>query len=426
MDHPSDDGQGSSVVDHAMYGPRRPVCSRREFLSVSGKSTLAGLAVVGGVGSLAAACDGGDEPGTPADDSDAELPQIGPRSADRNGTRLVLLGTSGGPGWPDSDRSGISSAVVVGDDAAYLVDCGDGVGRRYQQAAVRGEVGLNTFQPLRAVFLTHLHSDHVADFPTLLLFGSHLGLGLTDPVRVFGPGRRGTLPLVSPPDRPVPPPVNPASPWPGTADMTDLLMQAFATDINDRVRDTAVPDPTGRVIAHDIALPPGADADPNGTPSPSLDGPIEVYEDDRVKVTATLVDHGQVFPSFGYRFDTDDGSVTFSGDTTVCDNLTALARDTDVLVHEVVDPRWVDEAFAPLPEDVRAAYRQHLLGAHTTIEQVGPAAEAAGARILVLSHLVPGNNPRERWLRARTGFGGRLYIADDLTELGVGARSHRS
>ena len=74
---------------------------------------------------------------------------------------------------------------------------------------------------------------------------------------------------------------------------------------------------------------------------------------------------------------------------------------------------------------MRAAYRQHLLGAHTTIEQVGPAAEAAGARILVLSHLVPGNNPPERWLRARTGFGGRLYIADDLTELGVGARSRR-
>src|SRR5690349_16810754 len=40
-------------------------------------------------------------------------------------TRLVLLGTAGGPvWWPNCDREGISSAVVVG-DAVYVVDCGD-------------------------------------------------------------------------------------------------------------------------------------------------------------------------------------------------------------------------------------------------------------------------------------------------------------
>jgi ribonuclease BN (tRNA processing enzyme) len=358
-------------------------------------------------------------------DGGAGSAAIGRRGARGTRTRVVLLGTAGGPTWwPGTERSGISSAVVVG-DAVYLVDCGDGTGRRYRQAGLAGEADLSSFNQLRAVFLTHLHSDHVADYPALVLFSLQGALGLPDrPVQVFGPGRRGTLPAVFPPGRPVPPPVSPSNPWPGTADMTDLLMQAFATDINDRIRDTAASDPRTRVTPYDIPLPPGADADPNGTPAPPLDVPIEVYEDDRVRVTATLVDHGQVFPSFGYRFDTDDGSVTFSGDTTVTDNLIALAGDTDVLVHEVVDAQWIDETLdaLELPEDSKAALRQHLLGAHTTIEQVGPVAEAAGARTLVLSHFGPANNPRGRWARARAGFSGRFRIGEDLMELGVGAR----
>jgi ribonuclease BN (tRNA processing enzyme) len=172
-----------------------------------------------------------------------------------------------------------------------------------------------------------------------------------------------------------------------------------------------------------FALPAGADSDPNVVHAPILASPIAVYEDDRVRVTATLVDHGQVFPSFAFRFDTDDGSITFSGDTTVCDNLIALAQGTDILVHEVVDPSWVEQTFAnsSLPPDVKSAYIQHLIGAHTTIEQVGPVAEASGARSLVLNHLAPANNPIDRWQMARRGFSGRFYVGEDLLELGVGA-----
>jgi ribonuclease BN (tRNA processing enzyme) len=339
---------------------------------------------------------------------------------------VVLLGTAGGPTWwPDTERFGISSAVVVG-DAVYLVDCGEGTGRRYRQAGLAGEADLSSFNQLRAVFLTHLHSDHVADYPALMLFAFPGGsLGLPDrPVQTYGPGRRGVLPAVFPPTRPVPAPVSPDNPWPGTADMTDLLMQAFATDINDRIRDTGFPDIRTLFAAHDIALPAGADADPNNINAPRLSSPIDVYEDDRVRVTATLVDHGQMFPSFAYRFDTDDGAITFSGDTTVCDNLVALAQGTDILVHEVVDQQWIEDTIgnAPLPPDVKAAYLQHLIGAHTTIEQVGPVAQACGAKALVLSHFGPADNPPERWLKARRGFRGRFYVGRDLMELGVGKR----
>ncbi|MER5391002.1 hypothetical protein [Saccharopolyspora sp. NPDC002686] len=64
-----------------------------------------------------------------------------------------------------------------------------------------------------------------------------------------------------------------------------------------------------------------------------------VMEDDRVKVSAVLVPHGPVFPSFAFRFDTAHGSVTFSGDATCTDNLVKLARGSDILVHEAINLR---------------------------------------------------------------------------------------
>ncbi|MBR7560488.1 MBL fold metallo-hydrolase, partial [Mycobacterium tuberculosis] len=65
--------------------------------------------------------------------------------------------------------------------------------------------------------------------------------------------------------------------------------------------------------------------------------PFTVVEDDRVKVTAVLVPHGPVFPAFAFRFDTDHGSITLSGDTRESDNLVNLAQGTDVLIHEAIN-----------------------------------------------------------------------------------------
>lgn len=339
--------------------------------------------------------------------------------AERYNTRVVLLGTAGGPRWfPGDKRAGISSAVVVG-DATYLVDCGDGWGRRYEQAGLYAPPPNLDFNNLRGVFLTHLHSDHVVGYPSLLLFGFPGSPPGTVPttVHVYGPGRRGGLPDPFPPSKVPSDPVAPDLPDPGTQDMTDLLTRAFATDFNDRSRDGNAPDIRLRLVAHDIPLPPGV-----GIHSQPV-APFDVYEDDRVKVTATLVDHGQVFPTFGYRFDTDDGSVTFSGDTAVSENLIELARDTDVLVHEVIDLQWVRDSFAgaDVPAAILDAITNHLVGAHTSIEQVGPLAERAGARMLVLSHLVPANNSDEVWAAAQAGFSGQFSVGADLMDIGVGA-----
>lgn len=344
------------------------------------------------------------------------------------GTTLTLVGTSGGPiWWPGSDRRGVCSAVTVG-DALYLVDQGDAAGDGLRATGLLGPAaGQNDLHHLRGVFLSHLHSDHVSDLSTLLLQGwVGGGLGTPErPVELFGPGRRGALPETFPAARPDPAPAHPENPGAGTEDMVASLVAAFATDINDRMFDSASPDIRSRVVAHDIELPRGAGARPNERP-PRID-PFLVTEDDRVRVTATLVDHGQMFPSFGFRFDTDDGSVVFSGDTTVSENLVELARDCDVLVHEVIDEDWVAESISslPVPPEVKDAYFNHMIGAHTTIEQVGGVAQRAGARKLVLNHFVPGEPERSRWRRAGRGYDGRLVIGEDGMDIDVSRRRRR-
>jgi ribonuclease BN (tRNA processing enzyme) len=334
----------------------------------------------------------------------------------RSGARLVLLGTAGGPVWY-GQREGIGSAVVVDGDV-YLVDCGEGVGQQYRRAGFAPFAGRRTLQSLRAIFLTHLHSDHCIDYFNMLLFSWFNGIGHNPHVvQVFGPGDRGSLPPPFGPE-PAPPVQNQDNPTPGTVEMTRYLVQAFAADINDRMRDDRRPALQTRFEAHDIPLPAAIVAAANADPAPDMD-PIEVYEDENVRVRAILVAHPPTFPSFAYRFDTADGSIVFSGDTTVSANLVKLAEGVEVLVHEVMDRAWAESRFDPPLDAADRAAVNHLVGSHTTIEQVGGVAERAGVATLVLNHLVPADNPPARWLEAGDGFSGRLVVGEDLMQIGL-------
>jgi ribonuclease BN (tRNA processing enzyme) len=324
---------------------------------------------------------------------------------------VVTLGTAGGPRWwdgPDgTSRSGISTAVVVG-DAVYLVDCGQGAGRQLARAGL-------TMDRLRGVFLTHLHSDHVVDLPSLLLFGMFERRDpAAPPVAVHGPGPRGMLPPVSEHAAVAPLPEAQANPTPGTVDMVRQLCAAYATDINDRVFDSLVRPPSDHFDVHDIVLPAGTAFDPNGDVAPPME-PFLVFQDDAVEVTATLVAHPPTAPAFAFRFDTSTGSVTISGDTAPCSNLERLARGTDLLLHEAID---LDLVAGRYPAGARReAIMDHHRRAHTTPQQAGALAERAGARALALHHIVPPHAPRATWLVAAETFSGTLHVPDDLDVL---------
>lgn len=341
-------------------------------------------------------------------------PAADPQPLARPGTSLVLLGTAGGrTAWRGTQSAGISSAVVV-NGQVYLVDFGAGWLRRYFQAGLGAPPPARGLESLRAAFITHLHADHIVDYPSLVLFGASDGLAERRQVlKVMGPGPRGKLPPATGGMTGVADVVAPDAPMPGTVAMTEAMYRAFAADINDNILDSRRPNPHARVEVADIALPSGVTVDPNRDPAPPM-APFEIYRDENVVVTATLVDHTPVYPAFAFRFDTAHGSVVFSGDTSPHPNLIRLAQGADVLVHEVIDTAWVDALYPKPRTPQQDAKVHHLVHAHTAVGDVGAIAQAAHVKTLVLSHLAPADGDPGRWAAAGHGFTGRVIVGRDL------------
>ncbi|WP_221586383.1 MBL fold metallo-hydrolase [Microbacterium sp. G2-8] len=324
--------------------------------------------------------------------------------------RVITLGTAGGPRWWTSGqpirRTGIATAIQVG-EAFYLVDCGHGVGRRINEAGL-------SLKNLRGIFLTHLHSDHTVDLASLAVFGLYEMLDRTNrPVTLMGPGDRGMLPPVSARAVTPPRPVAPHCPTPGTAQMFETLMAAHATDLNDRVLDSLRPSPLDLFEARDIEIPEGCGYHPNDDPTPRI-APFEIYRDELVTVTATLVEHPPIAPAFGFRFETAAGSVTISGDTAPTPNLVELARGTDLLLHEAIDFDFVESMYADRTDEGSRASRDHHYKSHTSVRDAARIASQAGARQLALHHLVPGSASDDVWHAAAAEFSGRFHLPDDL------------
>lgn len=279
-------------------------------------------------------------------------------------TRLVFLGTAGGP-RPKRDALAPAQVILVG-DIPYVIDCGNGVARQLFLAGV-------PLTALRHVFVTHHHSDHNADYGTLLLLA--WGSGLKTRVDTWGP--------------------------PPLAEMTRLFFEMNAYDIKTRISDEGRVPLEPLIHAHEL----------------TAGGPV--MQDENVKVTSALVVHPEVSPALAYRFDTADRSIVISGDTARSDNLAKLARGADVLVHEAIYLPAVDRIVAGVPNASRL--KKHLIDSHTAVEDCGRIAEAAGVKTLVLSHRVPSDDPLvtdEMWLdAARAHFRGRIVIAKDLMEI---------
>jgi ribonuclease BN (tRNA processing enzyme) len=279
-------------------------------------------------------------------------------------SRLILLGTAGGP-TPKPNRSAPAQVIVV-NGASYVIDCGNGVGRQMVLAKLK-------LGSIRSVFLTHQHSDHNADYGNLLLLA--WATDLAKRVDTYGP--------------------------PPLAEMTRLFLALNDYDIRTRIADEGRPPLKDLIVPHEITAG-GA-----------------VMQDDNVMVTAALVEHPPVAPAFAYRFDCHDRSIVISGDTRPSKNLIKLAQGADVLVHEVMNMPSLDQLIATEPN--AKTLREHLLASHTTCEEVGRVATEAGVKTLVLSHFVPGGYPflkDEVWADAvRPYFSGNLVVGKDLMEL---------
>lgn len=279
-------------------------------------------------------------------------------------TRLILLGTGGGP-RPRTATMATAQVIVIR-DRLYVVDCGDGVARQLVLAGL-------PLTALRHVFITHHHSDHNADYGNLLLLA--WASGLRERVDAWGP--------------------------PPLERITQLFLEMSATDVETRVADEGRAPLAPLILAHNLS-------------APGL-----VLQDEHVKVTSAVATHPMIKSAFAYRFDTDDRSIVISGDTAMSDAVIALAKGADVLVHEVILLEAIDRLAARVPS--ATTLKKHLLASHTTAEDCGRVAAAAGVKTLVLSHFVPSDDPlvpEQAWVEAaRKHFSGRIIFGRDLLEI---------
>ena len=287
------------------------------------------------------------------------------------GTKVVLLGT--GTPQPDPDRSGSATAVVV-NGSVYLVDFGPGVVRR--AAAAVSDKGIRELDPsnIRVVFATHLHSDHTAGYPDLIL--TPWAMGRQFPLEVYGPR--------------------------GIKHMTEHVLKAYQEDVAVRRDGMERASPDGwKVNVHEIK--PGV-----------------VYKDANVTVTAFPTRHGEWEETFGYRFDTADRSVVISGDTTPAQTVIDACHGCDILIHEAQTMKFINNPMRPNPQgyDIRTYVAQY----HTTTAQLVEVAKKAKPGLLILTHNPITLRPQKRpfastpddLLQEMKGYPGRMVVGRDL------------
>jgi ribonuclease BN (tRNA processing enzyme) len=257
-------------------------------------------------------------------------PRVSKRRIDNAVTKIVMLGT-GTPG-PDPDRSGPATAIVV-NDTPYLVDFGPGIVRRAAAAYQNGMKALGFGATnLKTIFLTHLHADHTAGYPDLIL--TPWIMGRRKPLDVYGPT--------------------------GLKAMTKHVIKAWELDIANRIHGPERLKTEGsRVNAREIK--PGI-----------------IYKDRNVTVTAFPVRHGEMNGAFGFRFDTPDKTIVISGDTAPTEAIIENSCGCDILIHEA----YSQETYGKVSRKWRAYRRKH----HTSSKQLAALARRAKPALLILYH----------------------------------------
>jgi ribonuclease BN (tRNA processing enzyme) len=267
----------------------------------------------------------------------------------------VLVLGSGGP--RAFGRACTSYVVLVDGVPRILVDAGPGA---FLQI---GKLGVNVDQ-LDTVLLTHLHIDHSAGLPGVFLTRALTSNGPIQ-FKVFGPqGGPG---------------------FPSTTKFLHLLFEAggaFEYQKTFGAEEQIV----GVDLSTDLEAPERQIVDADGL---------------RVREIAT---HHDGAPSVAYRIDYKGGSVTFSGDMdeSAVPNLEKLAKGSDLLVFHcaVLDP----------PGSPAVLYTLH-----TAPREIGEAAQSAGVKHLLLSHIPPAVEEREpEVLRSiRRSYKGPVEFARD-------------
>jgi len=271
---------------------------------------------------------------------------------------IVLTGT--GSPLPDANRAGPSTLVKV-DNCHVLVDAGRGVVMR-----MAGAGSLPIF--LRAVLLTHLHSDHICDLNDVITTHWVMSQG------------NATLPIYGPP---------------GTLEFVNRQMHALEADISYRIEHHEELTNGPRVEVAELT-------------------PGEQFTLDDLSIRTAATEHAPVKPTLGYRIEHNDVAVALVGDTVPCEGVDELAREADAYVQTVIRSDLVGLSPNSMMLDI--------LDYHSDVEQAAQTAARANVKRLVLTHMVPAptEDQYSEWIaKAQEHFDGEVVIGDDLTTISL-------
>lgn len=275
-------------------------------------------------------------------------------------TTVITLGT--GSPIPHPDRAGPATVVSSG-DAHVLFDCGRGVVMRLAGA------GLGPAQ-LSAVWLTHLHSDHICDLGDVIT---------TRWITTFAPT---PLDVVGPV---------------GTAAHVSAVIASLGPDIGYRIAHHADLNDPPAVRIHEVGP-----------------GPVNAGVPPGWSITAAATDHRPVTPTLGFRVDTGSGVVAICGDTVPCDGLHDICADANTMVITAIRDDVIRSIGLPRLDDI--------CGYHCSVDAAADTAAAAGVATLVITHHVPAPGPGDAEAlteRIRTRFVGDVVIANDLDRIEI-------
>ena len=271
---------------------------------------------------------------------------------------VVLLGT-GNP-IPDRGRAGAATLVRAG-GRTLLFDAGRAVCMRLAAAGVLPVM-------LDAIFLTHLHSDHICDLNDVVTTQWVMSPA-PKALRIYGPPR--------------------------TREVTDGLRAMLRPDVEYRLAHHA--DLTWEPQVEVVEVAPGV-----------------VYDESGLRIVAARTDHKPVEPTLGYRVELDGKAIVVAGDTVPCAGLDALCAGADVYVQTVLRDDLV--RMVPMQRFV------DTIDYHSTVAQAAQTAARGGVGTLVLTHQIPTPGPgsAEEWIAiARAHFDGEIIFGEDLTVVSV-------